>query len=428
MNSSLNPLSNPSSYAHWVKNEMNIEIDPRLTIFEHSCSTPDQIERGIQALTDIPAETTLAIVRFNSLLCVESNVEDESLRILQSELREDDALSLLLLYECSLGTSSKWYKHIQVIPEQYHSVVNYSEDELEYLKGSNLYELTKRWKVQIRNDYDEILQVLNKYNIDQTKLFGGELAFDRYVWALCSIWSRCITAVRRGKSLRCFVPFIDLLNHRPGAQVGHAFNENTDCLHLYSAQSFGAGQEIYLSYGSCSNSRLLMLYGFALPGNSDDSVELWGNMAETTSDYNLKLALLKRNKIHFDQEPFVLTAQSICDRLLTFLRVQYSNNRSVLKLLADDTSYKKIFQPLSDEEDEALVVRAAIEAIQAVLDKYPTTLAQDLVQLQQLQQAGVSFNHPKQRKLHALLVVSGEKRVLQSNIRRLQNLLPKKSS
>lgn len=69
--------------------------------------------------------------------------------------------------------------------------MNYTEDELEEIKGTNLYITAKRWKIQIQNDFEGLCASLQgSIILDE---LGAFLTLDTYTWALCTIWSRFIT-------------------------------------------------------------------------------------------------------------------------------------------------------------------------------------------------------------------------------------------
>jgi hypothetical protein len=463
-------------YTSWIKSSLQLQLDARLEIFEQSTSTisestTSQIERGIRATASIPSNCTLAIVPFASLLTIETEVDDSSLRSLKSGLREDDYLSLLILYEKNKRENSKWFHHFQYVPTIYHSIINYSEDELELLKGSNLYDIVYRWKDQTRQDFQELKMTFQTMEINEVLLFGQEITYDLYQWCLCTIWSRCMTIERQeGQSLRALVPFLDLLNHSNTSQVGHAFHFETNALYLYTGQNFEKGQEINLYYGACSNLRLLMLYGFTLSNNEHDTVDLFAreeisflSSSSTSSssatvphqviindgnDYEarqLRREILLQNNLlpmagntatitsssnnssENDNScwtwSFAINAREIPEKLLAYLRVQHS---SFSQLQPYRTTPSTIFQPLLDMEDEIIVLRAALQSIQQLIDSYPTSLKDDLQRLQQIQSMGKttdSFQHPQHRMLHILYFLIGEKKVLNVVLRRLNQLL-----
>lgn len=412
-----------AEYTTWVQQDLKMQLDPRLQVFD-TANEDNQIERGIRTTSTINAHSTLAIVPFGSLLTVESPVSDAGFDALRHQLSEDDMLVLLLLHEKHKGSESKWFPHFAVIPSVYHSIANYSEDDLELIKGSNLYDLAYRWKDQLQQDFIDLLSTLQASQFDFTAIIGEELTYEKYLWGLSTVWSRCITiSARNGRDFRCVTPFVDLLNHHPASQVGHAYNAETDALYLVTNQELPAGQEISLHYGPCANSRLLMLYGFTLSSNPYDNVELFASIAEEDEE---RVQLLKQLQLPFNAQPFrLLLSDTDCDaerQLLMFLRVLHAEPMQLQTLRAVITSLPTVraWQVTLSPENETASLRGAISAVKDMLDGYRSTLAEDLLQLRRIGAIGGGFVHPAQHQLHALHLVLGEKKVLHKVLKRFE--------
>lgn len=69
------------------------------------------------------------------------------------------------------------------------------------------------------------------------------------------------------------LPLVDMCNHSFEPNCTLKALDNGD-LHLLTAQNIAADQPLTLSYGSLSNDFLLMDYGFVVPGNPFDRVQL----------------------------------------------------------------------------------------------------------------------------------------------------------
>lgn len=97
-----------------------------------------------------------------------------------------------------------------------------------------------------------------------------------------------------GCNRACLVPLAGLLNHSPWPHVvrfsaldvpngaaaagqqgqSAAASAKGGALRLISFRPMAAGQQAFLSYGPLSNAKLLLFYGFAVPGNPFDTVDL----------------------------------------------------------------------------------------------------------------------------------------------------------
>jgi hypothetical protein len=331
-------------YKAWAKNDMGISLMEDLHIRELP-----RDERGIFCHNDVSADTVLISIPFDSLLNTRSIKDSPLKKLADLSLREDDLLSVLLLHEIhERKEESRWHHHLQLIPPTYHNIINFSEEELGLIKGSNLYHTAVAWQAQVRSDYAMLLLQLRRSDLDLFSMEGERgylwLTFENYLWALCTIWSRFVTVdmvdetPKSTSSVlmfapvssssnpkvsvhRCMVPYFDMLNHNPAAQVSHYSDLKENKLVLYTAQSFSATDEIFLNYGSASNSRLLMLYGFVIPptviveetasgqqrkirGNPFDYVDLYASMQPGAFAYDAKSDILSEWNIQHSSEPF----------------------------------------------------------------------------------------------------------------------------
>ena len=363
---------------------------------------------GLFPLTLIKSGSLILSIPFSSLLTAASAIESP-FRNISDEIREDDLLALLLLYEkFEKKELSRFYKHIQIIPEKYDSLVNYNTNELNYFQGSNLYVTATRWITQIHEDFQEVCG----YNVDELSLVTAFpwFTFDNYIWGLSTIWSRFVTVKRNGTDYRAMVPVFDLLNHNPYSNVGHYFDDKDDQLHLYSRDAWTLGSEIFLNYGHVSNSRLLMLYGFVIPDNEFDTVDVYAQMSENAPDYHLKLGTLTQLNINC-REPFPMGKSGVPDNLRIALRIQFAEpgTSEVANMLHAATG------PLSPSNEDR-VADALVAAFESMLALYETSLAEDDALLRGL--AADSVNNV--RLFNAVVLRMSEKQILQAAVSSLK--------
>lgn len=315
-------------YHLWAKTVLGIDFKEDLKILELGDG-----ERGVYFQQVIPKNSTILTIPFSSLLTILS-AQQTPFASVMSSWREDDVLALVLLYEkYVVGDLSRWSLHIKYLPQAYHNTINFLEEELQWIQGSNLYLTTIQWKQQIHSDYlliyDKALALLKN---EVTSPCEEWFTFENYLWALCTIWSRFVS-VRRGETLyRSMVPFFDMLNHSPYSSVGHTFLPPLDSLALVTNESMtNCQKELTLNYGELSNTKLMMLYGFCLVDNPFDSVDLYlSPMSPELPEYQFKRDLLSLWKIN-ESQPFRIKKtenQNTCGLprdLILSLRVQYGD-------------------------------------------------------------------------------------------------------
>ena len=78
-------------------------------------------------------------------------------------------------------------------------------------------------------------------------------------------------AKEEGKTL--MVPGFDMFNHDVALEPGCSTKESHDgtMVSVFAQEGYGEGDEVFVSYGAKGNHELLLGYGFAIPGNPNDS-------------------------------------------------------------------------------------------------------------------------------------------------------------
>uniref|UniRef100_A0A1D2A541 Rubisco LSMT substrate-binding domain-containing protein n=1 Tax=Auxenochlorella protothecoides TaxID=3075 RepID=A0A1D2A541_AUXPR len=131
--------------------------------------------------------------------------------------------------------------------------------------------------------YPPILQQINKRSRWLVSFAREHLAAPRPAFAHASIdmgglaWAWAAASSRAFRAQRgaapVLLPLIDLANHTfdgPTAKV----EGSADATCLVAARQLRAGEEVSLNYGPLSNDDLFLDYGFIVPGNPHDDVQL----------------------------------------------------------------------------------------------------------------------------------------------------------
>ena len=93
---------------------------------------------------------------------------------------------------------------------------------------------------------------------------------------MCSHVTLCCVQVvfPDGQQRECLVPLADLMNHASPSAAAHvvrygSLSPYSGCLELHTQRACAAGHQLFLSYGQLDNLKLLLFYGFVLPGSPD---------------------------------------------------------------------------------------------------------------------------------------------------------------
>ncbi|OQS00279.1 hypothetical protein THRCLA_06065 [Thraustotheca clavata] len=404
-------------YNSWAVNTLDIALNADL-VYEEKSQGGD---RGVYISEEIKAHTPILSIPFSSLLNLYCIAESPLREIPHLHEREDDCLAWFLIYETFLNPKSKWDRHIAVLPKTFHNILYFSQKEIEELQGSNVYYVALQLQQQVTSDFEEL-----KVNIlpeTLRSLVGDHSAdavleaytIENYKWALSVIWSRFVSVATSSDTMvKCMVPVFDMFNHNPTAQMAHGFNPRSNCFVLQSHQYWEAGSQVFINYGALPNHKLLTLYGFVLPENPYDCVELWAPMSPDAPYYKRKMSFFESHGLgHHSRVPFELTTLGINEDLLAYLRIQ----RMEVEDLSSFEGSSFAYQPLGDENEKSTLT-ALIFALQQMLERFPTSIEEDEAILKNEK----STDEESHKRMTVLLRIS-DKKILNQHINWLQEKL-----
>uniref|UniRef100_K3WI22 Rubisco LSMT substrate-binding domain-containing protein n=1 Tax=Globisporangium ultimum (strain ATCC 200006 / CBS 805.95 / DAOM BR144) TaxID=431595 RepID=K3WI22_GLOUD len=398
-------------YNEWAQQELDVKI---ATDFVYEVEGD---ERGVFIAEDIGPHTEVFSIPLASLLTVDAACRDPvlgELAFFQQSCAdtEDDQLAVALLYEKWVRRDdSRWRNHITLLPKAYHNVLYFPEDALTHLHGSNLYLIAKQMTEKVASDYarlqDDVLAPLFDAVADRAS--AEELqewfSLSKYKWALSTIWSRFVSLrvtppngsqsgneseddEERGgpffgmQRVKAMIPVFDMLNHDPEAEMSHYLDVATQKFKLVSHQHWSAGAQMYINYGALSNHKLLALYGFVIPNNPYDALDLWVSMDEAScSYYHEKTALLSANGLDHATTPFELTADELNELLLITVRIEEIECDSVEQL--EVLAAKALDGEVLSFDNEHMTLTRLIYTLQKMLDEFDGTLEDDDAKLRE---------------------------------------------
>ncbi|KAK1947114.1 Histone-lysine N-methyltransferase setd3 [Phytophthora citrophthora] len=438
-------------YNEWAAEALQVQIS---TDFVYE--TQDgacEAERGVFIAEDVTPHTEVFSIPLDSVLSVKSLQESDVLQSIAffqqlTPDREDDQLAIALLYEkFVLGSKSKWFKHIELLPKQYHNALYFEQEELKALEGSNLFFIAQQMEQKVVADYLKLKEsvllelfenVPEGINVD---LFEEYFSLENYKWALSTIWSRFVSlrldeaplseenvankspsAPVIKQSFKAMVPVFDMLNHDPEAEVSHFFDMESQRFKLVSHQHWNAGAQMFINYGPLSNHKLLSLYGFVIIGNPFDAVDMWLPMDETTKFFKEKEQLLLTNGLDHATNPFELVAEESNDLLLMATRIQEISCDTVEEFEAQ--ANKALDGEVVSLENERETLTRLVYTLEKMLEAFPTSIEEDDKLLesweddlaQQGDERSDSLNHERM----AVAVRRSDKYIISENINMLK--------
>jgi hypothetical protein len=370
--------------------------------------------RGLKATGEIKADQVVLEVPRKLLLTLSDSVRshpelvkvfsDVTVWTVVSQL-PDVILAIRLLFEKHSALNSPWMPWINVLPKKYNSTLFWPNRELALLEGSNLYQMTKLHKQQLEAEYSTVFkQTLAKRFPLIFK--PSQYSLDEFFWAMATIYSRATDGVVDGGEQRYLVPMMDMANHSFEAVTKHGFDAKSNSFRITSTGDIAADSQMYINYGPLGNAKLLHVYGFTVPNNPYDYVQLFLAMDPNAEIYEEKKKLLAARGI--EPSPNFYLRLDDLDRfpidILGTVRIQ--------RLLEHDLDRAEYaFHPdhIISEENEVHSLKALEEGLKAMFLAYPTPYDQDL---ELAEAVNKGEKKPSPNELNALLIRMGDRLVI----------------
>ncbi|SGZ50227.1 CIC11C00000004934 [Sungouiella intermedia] len=193
------------------------------------------------------------------------------------ELLSFQLLAMFLVLERSRGTLSYWKPFIDMQPEI--SELGLAPVIWKVLDVANCDLLWRMLPRSARKHAEAVVARFDKdYLTIQQKLplVGQQISRNNFLWAWMCINSRClymeIPQAKDASDNFTLAPYVDFLNHLNDDQCG--IKIDTLGFHVMTSCKYLPGQELYFSYGPHSNEFLLCEYGFMLPENKWNYIDI----------------------------------------------------------------------------------------------------------------------------------------------------------
>lgn len=267
-----------NDFLPWLESKAGVEISSVLSIGKSAYG------RALCAAENIQAGDCLLKVP-HSVQLAPDNLPREIGCLLGDEVSDVAKVALLILHEKNLGKKSEWEPYISRLPpiQDMHSTVFWSDEELDMIRQSALYEETLKQKIQIGKDFLAVKLVLDQF----TERFQKTTLHD-FTYAYGLVTSRAWGS-SRGVSM---IPFADFLNHDGTSDSCVLSDEAKQHSEVIADREFAPGDEVSIRYGRFSNATLLLDFGFTVPCNRYDQVRFNLNIPQHDALHAQKLELL----------------------------------------------------------------------------------------------------------------------------------------
>ncbi|XP_068316335.1 fructose-bisphosphate aldolase-lysine N-methyltransferase, chloroplastic-like [Pyrus communis] len=265
----------------WLERKAGAEISSALSIGKSAYGT------SLFASKSITAGDCVLKVPY-SVQLTPDNLVPELKDMLSDGVGDAAKLATVVLFEQRMGNDSGWAPYIRWLPrpEEMHCTIFWSDDELELIRQSSVYQETINQRSQIKKEFLAIRMALKNF-----PEMSKSITFMDFMHVYALVTSRAWGSMK-GYSL---IPFADFLNH-DGTSESIVLSDNDKHIsEVIADRNYAPGEQVLIRYGKFSNATLLLDFGFTLSYNVHDQVQVQVNIPHHDVLREMKWELLKRH-------------------------------------------------------------------------------------------------------------------------------------
>lgn len=275
--------------------------------------------KGITAVASGILSTEAPLIRIPKKLLITNELAKEKFGVTEENIFKTNPNALVQLYVAKLKfdqTEESFYSpYIDMLPLKLEQPYFWNSEEIEILKGTDLYlllrknleKLVREWydllsTLKLKPEGSDLYKEMNDSNNFDVFKFVSILnhdnetihwnSFRAYLWASGVFSSRAFPKLiiddHCSNINEAFLyPIVDLLNHKNGVNVKWVAQNDQVC--FITQEVLKKGDEIFNNYGDKSNEDLLLSYGFTEDNNQCDfarlTLKLDGKLVSEASKY-----------------------------------------------------------------------------------------------------------------------------------------------
>ncbi|XP_052110615.1 uncharacterized protein LOC107467646 isoform X1 [Arachis duranensis] len=207
--------------------------------------------------------------------------------LISEEVANVAKLAVLLLIERKLGQGSQWNPYICRLPwqEELHNTIFWNESELEMIHRSSVYWETINQKSQMERDFLAIRPIFECFSQS-----FGDITYKDFMYACTLVGSRAWGSTN-GLSL---IPFADFVNHDGNSEAIVMSDDDKQLSEVISDRAYAPGEQVLIRYGKFSNATLMLDFGFTVPYNIYDQVQIQLDIPKHDPLHKMKLELMQQ--------------------------------------------------------------------------------------------------------------------------------------
>jgi len=198
--------------------------------------------------------------------------------------------------------------YLRSLPEKHSDPLWWSNEGVELLRGTNLYDTILRTRKGAMMLYEQ----LRSHFVKHFPILRNGFTYSEFIWGWSTHRSRCFSGQSLlGGNQFFMIPCLDLCNHELNSDLDWVSNvtDRKSILGSHAALSYfttykiSKGQEVFNSYGSKGNDILLNSYGFVEPHNVLERIplDITVNLSDTGQFSKFKREAVERGE-RFSQQ------------------------------------------------------------------------------------------------------------------------------
>lgn len=370
--------------------------------------------RGCKSVYDIEEDEIIVEIPLNCVITVEMGKEtDVGKELLKTNIDLDAPkhIYLMLFMLIDRKNPTSFFKpYYDILPATLHNMpIFWSEDEIDYLKGSYLQIQIDERKMAIESDYMAICSVVPEFESIAT--------LEEFSWARMCVCSRNFGLTVNGLRTAALVPYADMLNHLRPRETKWQYDDLRNSFTIVSLHPIFSGSQVYDSYGQKCNHRFLLNYGFSIENNVEadgfcpNEVPILVQLEKSDPLYEKKCSFWSREGALPVRRIRIAISDSDSTRILiAMLRIVVADESDFEYITA---SYGAPYRSTRDMQNPLNLYNEmrSMQYLQHIcedyLSRYPSTLEEDLAQLADPEALPMFSN-----KRNAVIQVRGEKEIL----------------
>jgi len=232
------------------------------------------------------------------------------IQALDKELPDWTLLALWLAEICNttplLDYSSETHQsYIPVLPRETGCVLEWTRNEVNWLKGTQLYSLANDIRSAAASSWLEVAPIVKQG--ESTAIIAKNIVTEESLTrAFALLLSRAVRLDNfggNGVSIDSLCPWADFVNHDSSSSAFLRWDPSIDAVVLVSDRSYSPGEHVVSSYGQKTSGQILLSYGFVPEENPHDACLLLVSSDACSigkKQAELKLAAMERCGVQFE--------------------------------------------------------------------------------------------------------------------------------